>query len=85
MGLSRHFDDLMIFNNNKDNRLGFSMSFGINYRINNKINYFVDSEFEFEELHVASYISEHVSRHQKYLSGHKFNTGGLSINTGLSF
>jgi hypothetical protein len=84
MGLSRHFDDLAVFAEN-DNRLGFSLDFGVNLKITDKIKYFVDGEYEFERLKITSYVDSYISRHRKYLSGKKFNTGGISVNTGFSF
>lgn len=84
VGISKHFDNLGDASDN-DNRIGFFISLGRYYRINKNIIYFIDAEFEFEDLHVPNYCAYSYSRHQAYLAGKKFNTGGISLDMGLSF
>jgi hypothetical protein len=84
MGLTKHFDNLMIFDMN-DNRIGYSISLGYCYNLNNNFKFYIDSEYEYEELKVPIYYDYYDSRHRKYLSGKRFNTGGLTLSTSLSF
>ena len=82
IGLSKHFDDLEGFNED-DNRIGFYIGLGLDYNLTDSFGFFIEVMHEFERLSVPEYVNCTYSRHQTFLSGRTFSTGGLFVQSGL--
>lgn len=84
IGLTIHNDDLA-FADSDDKRVGTYYSLGVKYRISNYFKFFCETAYVYESLSVPMYVHIRYSRHQAYLAGKSFQTGGLLIQTGISF
>jgi hypothetical protein len=84
LGLTYHSDELLEFNSESP-RIGIQTVFGYNFPLSPKLQLFLEIGYEFESVKENKYITELYDRHQYYLSGRRFQTGGVFISTGLGF
>ncbi len=82
IGMSKHFDDLEV-SNEDDNRIGLCFGLGLDYNLTRRCGVFSEVMYGFERLSVPEYVNCDYSRHQAFLSGKTFNTGGLFIKSGF--
>ncbi len=84
LGLTYHSDELLEFNSESP-RIGVQTVFGYNFQLSPKLQLSLEIGYEFESVKVSKYITELYDRHQYYLSGRRFQTGGIFITTGFGF
>jgi len=83
LGLTKYYDDLA-FAVSDDNRIGFHAGVGFNFRMSHYVSAFVETSYDNERLTVPDYRNSTYTRHQVYLSGKTFETGGISLQAGVS-
>ena len=83
IGLTYHWDNLEL--SYDETRLGIQSSLAMNMDITTKIKYFIEIGYEYETLSIPFYLNSIPSRHQYYLAGKEFQTGGFLLQTGVSF
>jgi hypothetical protein len=83
LGLTKYYDDLA-FALYDDHRIGVHAGLGFMFRLSDDFQAFVETSYEYEELSVPMYMTYTYTRHQMYLAGHTFDTGGLFFQVGLS-
>ena len=84
LGTTFHSDNLA-FPDSDDVRFGFQSGLGIESNITKRVKLFLEIDYEYETLSVPYYMTYYYSRHQAYLAGENFQTGGVLIQTGVSF
>ncbi|MEJ2628552.1 MAG: hypothetical protein P8078_08355, partial [bacterium] len=85
LGLTYHSDELLEFNSESP-RIGIQTVFGYNFQLSPKLQLSLEMGYEFESVKESDYLIESpYDRHQYYLSGRRFQTGGIFISTGLGF
>ena len=83
LGAAKHKDDLDSFGG-KD-RLGVNAGLLLQQSIGKKLSLNTELMYDSENVTVANYVNCCYSRHQAYLAGKSFDTGGLSILAGISY
>ena len=84
LGLTKYYDNLA-FAISDDKRIGFHAGLGFVYKLSNDFQAFIETSYDYERLSVPMYMTYTYTRHQAYLAGKTFDTGGLFIQSGLSF
>lgn len=84
LGGTLHVDDLAISESNLS-RIGIQPGFGGNIYINNTLIFFIEFNYEYELLKIPIYVTTNYSRHNEFLSGKSFQTGGAIFKIGLSY
>jgi len=85
LGLTYHLDKLSFSESEDKSRIGFQPGLVIKSNISKKIKFFIEISYEYESMSVPMYMTYQYSRHQRYLAGKKFQTGGILIQSGISF
>ena len=84
LGLTYHSDDLLRFHSDY-HRIGMQTVFGHKMQLSQNLQIFLEIGYEFENIKESEYITELYDRHQYFLSGRSFQTGGVFITTGFGF
>ena len=83
LGMTKYYDHLA-FAISDDNRIGYHAGLGFVYKLSADFQAFIETSYDYEKLSVPMYMTYTYTRHQAYLAGKTFDTGGVCIQSGLS-
>ena len=83
LGMTKYYDHLA-FSISDDDRMGYHAGLGFVYTLSNDFQAFIETAYDYERLSLPYYVNCAYTRHQAYLAGKTFDTGGLFIQSGLS-
>ncbi len=84
LGTTFHSDNLALVGSD-DARFGCQPGLGIEWKVTNRTRLSLEVDYEYETLSVPNYVTFDYSRHQAYLAGENFQTGGALIQAGVVF
>ncbi len=82
-GLTNHHDKLTTpFS--EQLRLGYELGLTFSKNILDQNSIFFAANYNYENVKIPYYVTSNYSRHQRYLAGKSFNTGGYLFYIGIS-
>jgi hypothetical protein len=84
VGISYHSDELALIKT-ENSRWGFQIGAGMKRKISETVRFFLEANFDYEKLTIPDYRTFAYSRHNAFLSGQNFNTGGILFLLGVEF
>lgn len=81
LGVSAHSDDLALEEDKM--RIGYSAGIELQREFSDRLGLSLELEYDHNNLSVSDYTTFAYSRHNRYLSGREFSTGGLFFSAGF--
>ncbi len=83
LGITLHYDTYDLFVKNL--RFGLHSCLGLRFTVTERTKPFAEVGYEYARLSIPDYVELDYTRHQAYLAGEDFQSGGIMMNAGISY